>query len=90
MPDINQRPSSRKKINLPKPSELIGSFRATDQQKTILKSSAADFSSTGFTTEKPSTPSQKIANTTSYGTNKPSIGSGKPGLAKRGLSKKKS
>ena len=60
LPDINARPSSRKKLNLPKPSELVGSLKG-DQAKTLLKSSMGDFSSTGFTTEKPPTPTRKEA-----------------------------
>ena len=53
MPDINQRPSSRRKVNLPKPSELVGSFKG--EQKNILRSSLGDFASTStaFNTEKP-------------------------------------
>jgi hypothetical protein len=49
LPDINLRPSSRKRVALPKPSELIGPISTAPKEKPtpILKVSATDFSSTG-------------------------------------------
>jgi hypothetical protein len=50
LPDISLRPSSRKRVTLPKPSELIGPIADSNKEKPtpILKVSATDFSSTGF------------------------------------------
>lgn len=98
LPDINVRPSSRKKTTLPKPSELIGSLNREKPQP-ILKSSVTDFSSTGFsinspppgTNERPMTPKREpimTANMT-VGSNTLKGSQPKPAIAKRGLSKKK-
>ena len=64
LPDINQRPSSRKKINLPKPSELIGMVKP---DKVLLntgvgwaKSEIPTATMAGFTGEKSANLQQKV------------------------------
>ena len=55
LPDINQRPSSRRKMNLPKPSELMEMIRPEKPEKKII-SHHNDFTSSvtsSFKSEKP-------------------------------------